>query len=226
MNSSPSCADAFAAWAESGWISMRKGSMCRPALLAAREKKSRSLWDGLSLPEKRTTRSCAPTRETTGPTFSSSSRKVPRRTPSARAIRIRGLRDGMSAPDSICATSSGARSARSASCSSVMLRDSRIERTFSPRLCVTAMSHLLLSVARIARLVKETVGSVPLPQEGRDEEPDAVGDPRLGEPDHHHLQSAPPPGAARHHDFRGADGEVGEGADDEGDDQRREPAGE
>ena len=46
----------------------------------------------------------------------------------------------MRAPDSICATSSGARSARSASCSALMLRDSRMERTFSPREFLSAMA--------------------------------------------------------------------------------------
>ena len=81
------------------------------------------------------TGSWPPARQMTGPICSFSSRSVPRRTPRERAMRMRGLNDGMRSPDSIRATIPGSRSALSASCSGVMLRDSRTVLTLSPSEC-------------------------------------------------------------------------------------------
>ena len=139
MNSSPSCEERTKSLSSVGATSMMNGSMWRSAFDLEREWYSMCLREWMALLEKLMLSFASDLRHTTGPFSSWSSRNVPRRTPSTRAILMSGANEGRSilfSMRSICSMASPERCANSS-----MLMDwlSRSDLIFSPTILLVSI---------------------------------------------------------------------------------------
>ena len=150
MNSSPSCVERIKSTPSSeGETSIRNGSIWRPDLSCDSEWYSICFRFSIELLVKPMLLESLLSflRQITGPSSDWSSRNVPRRTPSTRAILIRGASEGKSTLPSIRSICSVLRPERSATSSTVSCFDSRILLILAPMILLFPISMFIFRLS-------------------------------------------------------------------------------